>query len=767
MARADLQITRRQFLKAGAATGAGGAAAASGLGGAQAFAATSEDAWYRQGEIETTFNVCDMCPWHCGIIVHTVDGEVRKIDGNPNDPKARGQLCPRGQGGVSFMNDPDRLQAPMVRTGERGEGKFQEVSWEQALDLIAQELNKIKERSGPEALAVFGHNAGDWWWADHFAQAWGTPNAAKPSSALCVSPREEAAELTFGFPIGGYEPVDWANLETVVLIGTHIGEDARNTKMQDLAELHGRGGQIIVVDPRFSSAATKADHWLPIKPGTDTALLLAWMHVFIDEDIYNHRFIENWTTGFEQLAEHVADKTPEWAAEITDLSAEQIRESARAMAETAPQTVIVPGRHVSWYGNDTQRMRAVYMLNVVMGAYGCEGCLHFNEQPYLDDYSLPPYQVEGAAGGCAADPDDDDDGELLGELADGPTGKTRADGVQERFLRGPVALQELIEPMISGEPYRIEGLICYATNLLHSVPKTERTIEALKELELFVAIDVLPMEHIAYADIVLPEATYLERYDDLYALAHKTPYIALREPAVEPMYDTRPGWWIAKELGERVGLEQYFPWDDIEEYLNTRLRSVGSDLDDLRSRGGIIVQEGRPFFEDFEGESPFTTPSGKVELYCDRLAEHGQDPVPEFEPVEEPPEGFFRLLYGRHPVHTFAKTQNTPELADLYPENELWINVDAARDLGFADGDRVVLENQDGVTDGPIKLKATQRIRRDAVFMVHGFGHANPELSQAYTKGASDNRLQSSYALDPICGAAGLRVNFVRLESEA
>ena len=766
MARAELSITRRQLLKSGLAAGAGGAVGAGALGGAPASAATAGDPWYRTGEIRTTYNVCDMCPWHCGIVVHTVDGEIRKIDGNPNDPKARGQLCPRGQGGISFMNDPDRLQAPMVRTGERGEGKFQEVSWDEALDLIAQGLNQIKERSGPESVAVFGHNAGDWWWADHFAQAWGTPNAAKPSSALCISAREEAAELTFGFPIGGYEPVDWDELQCVTLIGTHIGEDARNTKMQDLANLHGRGGTIITVDPRFSSAATKADHGLPIKPGTDTALLLAWMHVIIEEEAYNADFIEKWTTGFDRLVEHVADKTPEWAAEITDLPAEQIRETALEMAANAPQALIVPGRHVAWYGTDTQRMRAVYLINVLMGSYGCEGCLHFNTAPYIDDYSLPPYQVEGSAGGCAAEPDEDDDGPL-GDLPEGPTGKARADGVQESFLQGPTALQELIEPMITGDPYPIEGLICYGTNLFHSVPMVERTKEAVQNLELFVAIDVLPMEHIAYADVVLPEATYLERHDDLYALAHKTPYIALREPAVSPMYDTRPGWWIAKALGERVGLEQYFPWDGIEDYLNTRLRSIGSDLDDLRARGGIIVQEGKPFFEDFDGESPFLTDSGKVELYSSVLEETGHDPLPEYEPPDEAPEGYFRLLYGRHPVHTFAKTQNTPALSKRYPENELWLNASQAADLGLSDGQRVMLENQDGVTDGPIKLKVTERIRPDSVYMVHGFGHRSDGLSRAGGQGASDNRLQSSYTLDPISGSAGLRNNFVRIASEA
>ncbi len=765
MARAQLKITRRQLLKSGAAVGVAGAIGSSGLRGAPAHAATDDGAWYRQGQIRTTYNVCDICPWHCGVLVHSVDGVVHKVDGNPKDPKAQGRLCARGQGGPSFMYDPDRLRSPMVRTGPRGSGEFEEVTWEYALDLVAQELGKIKERSGPEALAVFGHTGGDGWFADHFAQAWGTPNAAKSSSSLCLSPREEAATLTFGWPVGGHEPVDWDGLECVALIGSHIGEDARNTVMQGFAGLHRRGGTIIAVDPRFSSAATKADHWLPIKPGTDTALLLAWIHVLVTEGLYDADYVEQWTTGFDELAAHVEDKTPEWAAAITDLPADQIRETARSMAAHAPRSVIMPGRHVTWYGNDTQRMRAVFLVNSLLGAYGREGGFYFNRAPYIGDYALPPYAVEGSAGGCAAEPAEDDD--PLGDLPLGPSGKARADGVQEAFLRGPTAMQELIEPMISGDPYRIEGLLVYGVNLLHTVPNPARTLEALKALDLVVAVDVLPQEHIAWADIVLPEATYLERYEDLYTIAHKTPYIALREPAVEPMYDTKPGWWISKELGERVGLESHYPWEDIEEYLDERLRSVGANLDDLRDADGIIVQDGRPYLDDFDGSSPFDTPSGKIELYSQLLADTGHDPLPEYEPTDEPPDGYFRLLYGRHPAHTFARTQNTPGLHRVYPENELWLNAGAAAELGVSDGDRVMLENQDGATDGPIKVKATQRIRRDAVFMVHGFGQASEGLSRAHGQGASDTKLQTRYQLDPISGGAGMRVNFVRISTEA
>ena len=757
MPRVDLQITRRKFLTTGAV-----AAGAAGLMPASALAFDGDTPWYREGQIETTYNYCDICPWRCGIVVQTVNGEVKKIDGNPVDPKSRGMLCPRGQGGVSFLNDPDRLQAPMMRSGKRGDGQFQEVTWEEALDYIAGKLNDIRDEYGPESLAIFGHTSGEFWFTDLFSQAWGTPNAGKPSSALCLSPRDEAANITYGSAVGGHEPVDWDHLKCLTLIGSHIGEDTRNTVMQDFSTMYGNGGKVIVIDPRLSSVAAKADYWLPIKPGTDTALLLAWIHVLITEGLYDAEYVNQWTMGFDELEAHVRDFTPEWASEITDLDAGLIRETIRVMAETKPQSVIMPGRHVTWYGNDAQRMRATYLVNALLGAYGREGGMYFNKSPYLEEYPHPPYAVAGSSGGCSAG----GSAEISDELPLGPTGKARADGARDTFWRGATAIQELIDPMITGDPYPIKGLIVYGTNLLNSIPNKPRTIEALKALDLVVAIDVLPMEHVAWADVVLPESTYLERYDSLWAVAHKTPYIAMREPAIAPMYDTKPAWWMAKELGQRVGLEKYFPWEDIEEYLNHELRSVGSNLDDMRAQQGIITQKGKPYFEDYGDASPFHTASGKIELYSQALADRGLDPMPTYEPTAEPPDGFYRLLYGRAAVHTFAKTQNTPVLNELYPENELWLNASKADEEGLEDRQEVWLENQDGARSGPIKVKVTERIRGDAVFMPHGFGHKSEGLTRVNGVGASDTELQTRYVLDPISGGAGMRVNFVRILQE-
>ncbi len=181
--------------------------------------------------------------------------------------------------------------------------------------------------------------------------------------------------------------------------------------------------------------------------------------------------------------------------------------------------------------------------------------------------------------------------------------------------------------MITGDPYPIKGLIAFGINMLHSIPNPDRTKQAFEALDLFVAIDVLPQDHIAWADVVLPEATYLERHDDPLSrpTAHLTPYVALREPAVAPLFDTKPGWWIARELGLRLGLDQYFAWETADEWINTRLRSIGSSIEKLRDSGGVIVQQGQPYLADFSA-SPFMTPE-RVDRTLVRVA-RGSRPRP-------------------------------------------------------------------------------------------------------------------------------------------
>ena len=313
-----------------------------------------------------------------------------------------------------------------------------------------------------------------------------------------------------------------------------------------------------------------------------------------------------------------------------------------------------------------------------------------------------------------------------------------------------------------GQP-SIRAWIVYGCNVPLTIPNTEHVYEMMRKLDFVVAIDTMPAEVTAMADVVLPEVTYLERYDDLYSPSYHTPFVALRQPVVEPPanVDARPGWWIAKELGKQLGLEKFFPWKDAETYLKARAEKSGISFKELKKEG-VIVKKGHRKYNN-AAVRKFDTPSGKIEFLSNKMAAAGLPPMPPYSKPEEPPEGYYRLLSGRSPVHTFSRTTNNRRLLEIMPENELWINSDMAGFLGMKNGQYVMVENQDRVQSGPIRLKVTERIRQDCVYMVHGFGREDKRLRASYGKGASDSRLFSRTKRDPVMGGSGMFVNFVRL----
>ena len=691
--------------------------------------------------VELIATNCEMCFWRCGVLAEVKDGKVLKLQGNPNHPLTKGKLCARGNAGTQLLYDPDRLKYPQVRTGDRGSGKLKRVSWDEALDQFAARLKEIKQKYGPEAVAVFPHGVGSGFFST-LMKAYGTPNSAEPAFAQCKGPRDVGYQLTFGRPVNSPEPVDLEEAKLIVLIGSHIGENVFTSQITAFSEGLSRGAKLLVVDPRFSTAASKANWWLPIKPGSDIALLLAWANVLITENLYDKDYVEQYASGLKELTDHVQGFTPEWAEPLTDISAAQIRETARAMAEAKPAVAIHPGRHVTWYGDDTQRARAMSILTALLGAYGRKGGIFLPTKLKQGKIPLPPM------------PESE---------------KGRADGGGDRY---PLASEEaqgltqgLVEATLTAKPYPIKAWIVYGQNVLESIPQKHLTREAIKQLELLVVVEVLPNEQTDYADIVLPEATYLERYDPpAISTTVKRPFVSLRQPACEPMYESKPGWWIAKQMAKRLNLEAYFPWSDPEDHLRRVIAPMGINQSELMSLGAVSFP-GKPYIEDrVEEDGPlFPTQSGKIELYSTVLNDLHFDPMPVYRAPEQPPTGFLRLIYGRAPMHSFGRTQNNAWLDDLMPENQVWVSTKNGLSLRLNDGDVVTLENQDGFRSDPIHVRVTERIRDDCAYMVHGFGAIAPKERKAYRRGTSDTKLLSRVAVDPIMGGTGMRVNFVRL----
>jgi thiosulfate reductase/polysulfide reductase chain A len=329
----------------------------------------------------------------------------------------------------------------------------------------------------------------------------------------------------------------------------------------------------------------------------------------------------------------------------------------------------------------------------------------------------------------------------------------------------PFATQAVSNAVIDasiGKDAHYRGWMVYGTNLPMTVPGIRNKLkQAAESLDLIVVIDTMPAEITGYADVILPECTYLERYDDLRNSGERHPSLALRMPAFEPKYDSKPGWWIAKQLGEKLGLQKFFPWKDYSEVLDWQLQQVGSSLAEMQKAGVKNFPRKTPMYMQ-EGQSrKFRTPSGKIELVSSQLAAKGFDALPVYTPPPTRPDDYYHLNYGRMPAHTFSRTTNNPLLFELAPENALWVNPQIARQHGIKNGETVRLQNQDGVVSNSIRVRVTERIGPDSVFMAHGFGHRSKKLQLTQGLGADDSDLMTNVLIDPIMGATGMRGNFV------
>ena len=739
-----MTTSRRKFIKISSLSlgGAFTATSAFNLFGQNSLL-NKETVKYISQNLKKTATYCEVCFWKCAAWAYTNEnGGIKKIIGNDKDPHCNGRLCPRGTGGVGMYNDEDRLKTPLIRTTINGEETFREASWDEALDLIASKFKHIKETYGAESFALLKHGSPGKH-LEHLFKAYGSDTIAEPAYAQCRGAREAGFNLTFGSWIGSPEPTDIRDTKCLVLIGSHIGENMHNSQVQEMSDAIDNNATIITVDPRLSTAASKSKYWLAIKPATDIALMLSWMHVIIKEELYDKQYVKKYTNGFEELKNHVLNFTPEWAYGITTIKPEDIVKTAREMAHAAPSVIIHPGRHVSWYGDDTQRARAMAILNALLGSWGRRGGFYFKEKINIPKYPHPKY----------------------------PHPRWDWRDIGEKFPLAQMGITtEVIKCAIPNKEnkYPVKAIMVAGTNITKSIPNKKLLEDAINELEFMVVMDTMPMDVTGYADVVLPECTFLERYDGIRSATNRTPSIAVRTPAAQPKYDSKPGWWVAKEIGERIGLGDYFNYSDYKEVIEWQLEKMNTSLEEMekigvkhypRKSGSLYLNED----QDYE----FPTDSGKIELYSHELENLGFDPMPLYTKHPEPPQGFYRLNYGRAPMHTFSRTANNPNLNDLKSENSLWVNPKIARILDLKTGQAVWLRNQDKITSTfSIKVRVTERIRWDSVYMVHGFGHDNKKLSRAFGKGINDTEMISKTMDDPIMGGTGMRGNFVTILTE-
>ncbi|KLU62150.1 polysulfide reductase chain A precursor [Peptococcaceae bacterium CEB3] len=725
-------MQRRQFLK-GALYGTGGTLVAlSGLGAATTALNPRRVAAAVPVSRKTVYSSCEMCRNQCPIAVKVENGKVVKIDGNPNDSAFGGVICARGNSGPSLLYDPERIKKPMIRTGERGSGKFKEVSWDEAYTYIAQKLKAVQEQYGGEAVAQTSHIGPYDAFFQTIGKAIGSPNLFS-HEATCPMARIIGLNTTFGTAAIN---ADYANTKYLLVVGRNFFEGIHVAQTRAVAKALSQGTKMVVLDPRFSVLAAKGE-WLPIKGTTDLAFMMALANVLIDEKLYDEEFIKQYTVGFDKWAAQVKDKTPAWAAKETGISQDTIIRVARELAQAKPHSLIEYGWRTTFTADDFQLRRAIMIVNMMLGNFEVPGGY---------------YQVKDA-GSLKKVPAMAAYAKKLGPIK-APSfpkpKKGRIDGTGEKGTPRQLtpiadgAVGQITETILTGKPYPIKAWLVHRFNPVMSIGDTEKTLAAIKRLDLLVTCDLYMSDTAYYSDVVLPECTYLERTEQVFDMSGLTPKYVLRQQAVDPVYpDTKPAWQIYKELGEKMGYGQYFPYKDIDDYVERQLAPTGISRKVFAKKGLWTPAGMKPFYvRSSDAKASLTllaTKSKKIEIFSDAVQEATGDGVPVYVQYPQPGEGEFRLIEGKVAVHTNVGTHNVPVLHELMPENTLWINAKSAAKLGLKTGDAIVISA--GKYEHKGTANVTEGIRPDTVFCYHGFGQISPQLTRAFGKGINDNKL--------------------------
>jgi len=685
-----------------------------------------------------TGGICEMCFWRCQLVGKIRDDRLVKLEGNPKSIDNGKAICARGNAGIKYLYDPDRLKYPLKNVGKRGAPVWKRISWDEALTECGTKLKKVVDSYGPHGIAVFPHGSSAKYPMHFFERTVGTHNVSEASFFQCRGIRDTAYIATIGKAPGEF--VDMPNAKVILLLGGHFGENVHVSHIKSYIKGLQNGAKLIVVDPRYSASAAKSDIWVQIKPGTDTAFLLAVMNYLVQNNKYNAEFVDEYGDGFEEFSEAISSWTLEKAAKECDIPVAQIKEVAELLAEGAPNVSIHPGRHVSWYGNDFQRQRSLACLTGLLGAFYVKG-------------GWVPAKTAKIGSTSWAKKEADHSHNLNVNEDEEPIYPYSPPGTPTELIR---------DAALSGKPYPIKGCVIWGQNPIQTIPDQEKMKKVLEQMDFVMCVDVMPTDVTMWADILLPEVSYLERYDYIKKgtqwdfASEQQQYISARMPLVDPMFERKDQVYITNQIAKIMGYEKDIPVQTIEELVDKDLAVAGLSLAQLRKEDGIHI---RP------GKDPYTMPEDfEVYFYNEDLEYYDFPGAPTYIPVEPPPQGYARLLYGRVPVHTFNRTQNNVWLHHAMPENPVWINDETADALGLQEGDTVSLINSDGFkSNTTTTLKITPGIRKDSIYMAHGYGSMNPLLSVAVEAGIDDQSLITKLAIDPETGANGMRNNFVKL----
>jgi thiosulfate reductase/polysulfide reductase chain A len=650
------------------------------------------------------------------------DGQIIYAKGNPLSPDYWTR-CGKGLASVQSVADPDRLTHPMKRVGNKGEGKFQQITWDEAFQMIADKLQEVKQKFGPQAVVMLWHHDPNAVFAHHlFRELYGTPNLYG-HSAGCDQDRRFAALTLFGhfFPVMDFEPSKY-----IILWGSNILEAYEGLWMvNSLIKSLENGAKLVVIDPNYTQTAEKANEWIPIKPGTDGAMALAMARVIMDDELYDKEFLENWVYGYEGFHDHLKDKrySPEWAESITGVPRETITRLARELATTKP-SLVETYKGPGYYTNGSDAMRAIYTLNVLTGQIDGPGNICLKEWAPIS----PPVRIpEEMAATIEAEPLHAAMGYPL--APDLPTGL-------------------LPKAVIEGDPYPVKVIFTYWINPVMSDMNTALVKKMFRELEFSVCIDIFLSETAMESDLVLPHTTFYEHAEIRQGL-WKGPQVLCGQPVVDPVGESKPLYDIIKGLAEKMGFGEYFSYDGWEDWARHAIEDLPISLEKLKEEGFWC---GNAKYRNHE-EMGFPTPSGQIELYSQDLAAFGYNPYPEFQEKQITPDQNypFQLSGGKLATHCNVHTQNNPYLLEITPENWVEINPEDAAKLDIKNNDYVEISSPLAKTT--ILAKVTERVQPGVASVRHGHGFGRwggGKLTKE--RGAHINPLVDSQ-ISPVSGA--------------
>lgn len=653
------------------------------------------------------------------------NGKIQRIEGDVLHPVNEGARCQRNYAWKEFIDHPQRVNYPLRRKSERSQDpKWERVSWSQALDEIAVRLGEIREKYGAEALAsVGGTNRTDDWARRRFFNLYGSPNVSH-IAPICGLNSFVVETAIYGWMAES----DLLGSKAIVVWGHNPGVSYL-PEARRILDARENGAKLVVVDPRFTETASKADIWLQLRPGSDAALALAWINVIIEEGLYDREFVEKYTFGFERLANHIRQYTPEWADEITWIPKGKIAEAARLYASSKPASLTwgVAPDHLGKNSSTTIFARAI--LRAITGNLDIQGGnslvgphpnLITDEELELNDF-LPEEERRKQIGSDRFRLMSWPGYALLAEQARRYWGKA-----MPSEWTCQMHIPSLWRAIISGEPYRIAGLIVLASNPMVSYANTKMVHQALtsSNLELTVVMDYWMTPTSALADYVLPAASWLERPVMTTNLGTTNWFIA-SERSITPLYQRRTDFEFWRELGVRLGQTEHWPWRTLEEANQYRISNVWKESYDSFVKE-VRINAAPHKFKQYV-EKGFGTPSGKVELYCTVFEKLGYDPLPVYEEPLESPYSTpivaraypFILMTGSFMPYHHSEGHHIKLLRSMAPEPQLQIHPEAASKLGIKENDWVHVETK----RGQVRMKATLTIVVDprTVFVQKGW----------------------------------------------